>query len=57
MQSIITDILLFVFYIDIITNGRYDAKEFSECSDSERIVDVISGEVIDFLVREYNVKP
>ncbi len=56
MQSIITDILLFVFYIDI-TNGRYDAKEFSECSDSERIVDVISGEVIDFLVREYNVKP
>ncbi len=42
---------------DVITNGRFDAKEFSDCSESERIVDVISGEVMDFLVREYNVQP
>ncbi len=42
---------------DVITNGRIDAKEFSDCSESERIVDVISGEVMDFLVREYNVQP
>ncbi len=41
----------------VITNDRFDAKEFSDCSESERIVDVISGEAMDFLVREYNVKP